>query len=144
MDKILFCKPFKFFTLVPPALIALEVTAQSTSIIPYNTTIERVLTSSNFGECMFEPTIGPAEAGMACSNNQWVTVDCAASLPGAKRSLSMQKWETINLAYATGKTVRVRIDPQVDIQGHCWLEQVQTCPDSGDCGTQPPITPTAD
>jgi len=128
-------------TQVVTALVAYSVVSLAhSSIVPYNTTIERLLTSQNFGECMFEPTIGPDQVGMACQN-QWVTVDCAAVLPGAKKSLNMQKWSTIQLAFATGNEVRVRIDPNVDISGWCWLEQVQICPDAGCPDQQPPVTP---
>ena len=117
----------------------MQVAAQE-PIVPYNTTIERLLTSQNFGQCMFEPTIGPDQVGMNCPN-QWVTVDCGASLPGASKTLNMQKWDTIQLAYATGKEVRVRIDPNVDISGWCWLEQLQTCPSGGCPEPQPTVTP---
>lgn len=104
-------------------LVSAQVLA---AVIPFNTGVQRTLISENFGECMFQPSVGPSTVGLAC-RDEWITADCAGSLGGSK-SLGKTKFDTILLTELTGGTVRVRVDDSKKINGFCFLEQVQTLP----------------
>lgn len=98
----------------------------SAAVVPFDTTVVRTLISENYGECMFQPSTAPSSKGLAC-RDQWITADCAGSLGGSK-SLGKTKFDSILLSELTGGTVRVRVDDSKQINGFCFLEQVQTVP----------------
>ena len=98
----------------------------SAAIVPFDTTVVRTLISENYGECMFQPGTAPSSKGLAC-RDQWITADCGGVLGGSK-SLGKSKFDTILLSELTAGTVRVRVDDSTQINGFCFLEQVQTVP----------------
>lgn len=102
-----------------------SVSAQA-AVVPFDTQVVRTLISENYGECMFQPSVGPSTKGLAC-RDQWITADCAGTLGGSK-SLGKTKFDSILLSELTGGTVRVRVDDSKKINGFCFLEQVQTVP----------------
>ena len=109
------------------AIASVLVSAQvAAAVVPFNTGVQRTLISENYGECMFQPTVGPSTVGLAC-RDEWITADCAGSLGGSK-SLGKTKFDTILLTELTSGTVRVRVDDSKKINGFCFLEQVQTLP----------------
>jgi len=113
----------KIATLISSMLIAAQVGA---AVVPFNTSVQRTLISENYGECMFQPSVGPSTQGLNC-RDEWITADCAGSLGGSK-SLGKTKFDTILLTELTAGTVRVRVDDSKKINGFCFLEQVQTLP----------------
>lgn len=113
----------KIATLISSTLIAAQVGA---AVVPFNTSVQRTLISENYGECMFQPSVGPSTQGLNC-RDEWITADCAGSLGGSK-SLGKTKFDTILLTELTAGTVRVRVDDSKKINGFCFLEQVQTLP----------------
>ena len=62
-----------------------------------------------YGGCMIQTTANLADAGLVgCSQFNWVSLDCEASVAGNK-STNSRMFEMAQMAYVLGKQVRINV-----------------------------------
>ena len=87
------------------------------------TTVERLLASAEgFGGCMAMLGTSPSSAGLDCPAGRWVTFSCTGK--HASKGDAMRMYDAAQLAFATGRPVRVWVDDSRKHGGHCFAWRV--------------------
>ncbi len=85
--------------------------------------VRRTLTVADerFGGCMAALSVAPSEEGLDCQS-RWVTFSCTGV--HASKSSAARMFDSAQLAFVTGRTVRVWVDDEKKHNGHCFAERV--------------------
>ena len=105
-------------------LLAMPLTASATTL-QFNATVKRTLAAeeTSFGGCMVFLSVSPATEGLNCNpGGNWVTFDCAGDYLGKASALRM--FDSAQLAFMTGRTVRVWVDDTRKHNGWCLVERI--------------------
>ena len=84
---------------------------------------EVMIDSTLYGGCMAKLSVGPADKGLATCNNDWVSMDCFGNF--YSKGDSANKLSSAQLAYATGKPIRLRVrDTYTYNVSYCVVERM--------------------
>ena len=85
--------------------------------------IKRTLTVADdrFGGCMVALSVSPSEEGLDCQSN-WVTFSCDGTHTSKSKALRM--YDSAQLAFVTGLTVKVWVDDTKKHNGHCFANRI--------------------
>ena len=97
----------------PASALTAEVAAEVT----------RTLTVSDerFGGCMAALSVPPSEEGLDCQT-KWVTFSCTGVY--ASKSSAQRMFDSAQMAFVTGRSVRVWVDDEKKHNGHCFADRV--------------------
>jgi hypothetical protein len=73
--------------------------------------------SANYGYCMARLTINPSTVGLNCPADALVSLDCEGNF--ASKAATNNLFSAAQLAFVTGKSVRVTINDSQKINGFC-------------------------
>ena len=86
--------------------------------------VRRTLTVADerFGGCMVALSVSPSEEGLDCPTSKWVTFSCTGNHTSKSNALRM--YDSAQLAFVTGRTVRVWVDDTKKHNGHCFVDRI--------------------
>ena len=86
--------------------------------------VRRTLTVADerFGGCMVALSVSPSEEGLDCPTSKWVTFSCTGTHTSKSNALRM--YDSAQLAFVTGRTVRVWVDDTKTHNGHCFANRI--------------------
>ena len=100
--------------------------APSTAAVQsFEATVTRTLSAAdgNFGGCMVALSEAPSDHGLNCpANKHWVTFSCAGT--HASKASAMRMLDSAQLAFATGRPVRVWVDDSRTHNGFCFVTRI--------------------
>ena len=82
-----------------------------------------ITTESNYGGCMTKLSKAISSGASACPGN-WVSFACTGTVDNSVRQASAM-WDTVLLAYALEKNVRVRVDSSKKLNGYCYADYIR-------------------
>ncbi len=85
--------------------------------------VRRTLTVADdrFGGCMVLLSASPSEEGLDCQSS-WVTFSCDGTYTSKSKALRM--YDSAQLAFVTGRTVKVWVDDARQINGRCFVSRI--------------------
>ena len=91
--------------------------------------VRRTLTVADerFGGCMVALSVSPSEEGLDCPTSKWVTFSCTGTHTSKSNALRM--YDSAQLAFVTGRTVRVWVDDTKKHNGHCFVNRIDVVAD---------------
>ena len=103
--------------------VLLAVPAQATTA-EVVAEVRRTLTVADerFGGCMVLLSVSPSEKGLDCPESRWVTFSCTGTYTSKSNALRM--YDSAQLAFVTGRTVRVWVDDTKKHNGHCFVDRI--------------------
>ena len=114
-------------------LVRFTATALSMSVLltaPAQATTEEVVgevrrtltvADDRFGGCMVALSVSPSDEGLDCSSS-WVTFSCTGTY--TSKSSALRMYDSAQLAFVTGRTVRVWVDDSKKHNGHCFASRI--------------------
>ena len=86
--------------------------------------VRRTLTvaDESFGGCMVALSVSPSEMGLSCPEGKWVTFSCTGTY--TSKSSALRMYDSAQLAFVTGRTVRVWVDDTKKHNGHCFASRI--------------------
>lgn len=81
-----------------------------------------------FGGCMVQLDRSPREEGLDCPENAWVTFSCSGTHASSKAA-AMRMLDSAQLAFVTGRKVRVWVDDARTHNGHCFVSRIDVQPE---------------
>lgn len=93
------------------------------------TTVERVMaeTHGRFGGCMAMLATSPSTKGLDCPTSRWVTFSCTGV--HTDKAAAMRIYDAAQLAFVTGRKVRVWVDDSRKHGPHCFASRIDVLPD---------------
>ena len=105
-----------------PALPAQALTAQVTGEIRRTLTMADLPdASTRFGGCMVALSVSPSDKGLDCQS-RWITLSCTGVY--ASKSSALRMYDSAQLAFVAGRTVRVWVDDTKKHNSHCFAFRV--------------------
>ncbi len=103
--------------------VLLTVPAQATTAQVVGE-VRRTLTVADerFGGCMVALSVSPSEMSLNCPTTKWVTFSCTGTHTSKSNALRM--YDSAQLAFVTGRTVRVWVDDTRTHNGHCFVSRI--------------------
>ena len=116
-------KPVRFAAAALATSVLLTIPAQATTK-QVVAEVRRTLTMSDdrFGGCMVALSVSPSEEGLDCPETKWVTFSCTGTHTSKSNALRM--YDSAQLAFVTGRTVRVWVDDTKKHNGHCFVDRI--------------------
>ena len=86
--------------------------------------VRRTLTVADdrWGGCMVLLDSSPSEKGLDCPDTAWVTFSCDGTYTSKSKALRM--YDSAQLAFVTGRTVRVWVDDTKKHNGYCFVSRI--------------------
>ena len=86
--------------------------------------VRRTLTVADerWGGCMVILSVSPSEEGLDCPETGWVTFSCTGTHTSKSNALRM--YDSAQLAFVTGRTVRVWVDDTKKHNGYCFASRI--------------------
>ena len=102
--------------------VLLAVPAQA-STATVEAEVRRTLTvaDESFGGCMVALSVSPSDMGLNCAS-RWVTFSCTGTY--TSKSSALRMYDSAQLAFVTGRTVRVWVDDTKKENGHCFASRI--------------------
>ena len=112
----------RFATLALSMLVLFATSAQAATA-EVEADVRRTLTVADdrFGGCMVALSKSPSEEGLNCSSS-WVTFSCDGTYTSKSRALRM--YDSAQLAFVTGRTVKIWVDDTKKHNGHCFATRI--------------------
>jgi hypothetical protein len=88
------------------------------------TRITRTLAAADaFGGCMAALDVPPSDSGLNCPvGGRWVTFSCTGV--HATKADALRMFDSAQLAFITGRRVRVWVDDTRKHKGHCFVSRI--------------------
>ena len=106
-------------------LVATPMGVGQATTVSIETRITRTLAATDdaFGGCMAALDVAPSESGLDCpAGNKWVTFSCTGEHTTASDALRM--YDSAQLAFITGRRVRVWVDDTRKHNGFCFVTRI--------------------
>ena len=105
-------------------LIAAPIALTQATTVSIETTITRTLASAaGFGGCMAALDVAPSDSGLDCPvGGKWVTFSCTGE--HATKADALRMFDSAQLAFVTGRRVRVWVDDTRKHNGHCFVSRI--------------------
>jgi len=107
-------------------LVVSGLSQQAFSVVAFvnNASIVQIITTeSNYGGCMTKLSKPINTATYACPG-EWVSFACTG-VAGNSVPRAAQMWDTVLLAYALEKKVRIRVDSSIKLNGYCYADYIR-------------------
>lgn len=107
------------------ALLALLTAVSVNAAQTYQTgrVISLLADKSDFGSCMARLSVNLGDYGVDCTS--WVTFDCEATSGTVTKSAANMMYQTAQLAFVTGKVVKVLAVDTGQINGNCRATRIK-------------------
>ncbi|MCY3818984.1 MAG: hypothetical protein OXH52_06410 [Gammaproteobacteria bacterium] len=117
---------FTAAALAASVLLTVPVQAATAEVVAE---VRRTLTVADdrFGGCMVALSVSPSEEGLDCPMSKWVTFSCAGTHTSKSNALRM--YDSAQLAFVTGRKVRVWVDDAKKHNGHCFVSRIDVMAD---------------
>lgn len=106
-------------------LVATPMSVGQATTVSIDTRITRTLAAADgsFGGCMAALDVAPSESGLNCpAGSRWVTFSCTGEHATVSEALRM--YDSAQLAFVTGRRVRVWVDDTRKHNGHCFVSRI--------------------
>ena len=106
-------------------LVTVPVPLSQATIVSIDTRITRTLAAADgsFGGCMAALDVAPSDSGLNCPvGSRWVTFSCTGEHTATSDALRM--FDSAQLAFVTGRKVRVWVDDTRKHNGHCFVTRI--------------------
>ena len=105
-----------------PALPARALTAEVVGEIRRTLTMADLPDAdTRFGGCMVALSASPADKGLDCQS-RWITFSCTGV--HASRSSALRMYDSAQLAFVAGRTVRLWVDDTKKHNNHCFAYRI--------------------
>lgn len=112
-------------SIVAPGILALSLVPSTAAVQSFEATVTRTLSAadSNFGGCMVALSEAPSDHGLNCPvDKNWVTFSCSGT--HASKASAMRMLDSAQLAFATGRPVRIWVDDSRTHNGFCFVTRI--------------------
>ena len=75
-----------------------------------------------WGGCMVALSVSPSDHGVDCPATAWVTFSCSGEY--ASKSNALRMYDSAQLAFVTGRTVKVWVDDTKKHNGYCFASRI--------------------
>ena len=106
-------------------IFAVPLTPSRAAVQSFEATVTRTLSAAdgNFGGCMVALSEAPSDHGLNCpADKQWVTFSCSGT--HASKASAMRMLDSAQLAFVTGRPVRVWVDDSRTHNGFCFVTRI--------------------
>ncbi len=105
-------------------LVAMPMPLTQATIVSIEAKITRTLAAaSGFGGCMAALDVAPSDSGLDCPvGSKWVTFSCTGE--HAAKAEALRMFDSAQLAFVTGRRVRVWVDDTRKHNGHCFVSRI--------------------
>ena len=113
------------WSIVALGILVLPLTPSTASVQSFEATVTRTLSAAdgNFGGCMVALSEAPSDHGLDCpADKHWVTFSCSGTHAG--KAHAMRMLDSAQLAFATGRPVRVWVDDSRTHNGFCFVTRI--------------------
>ena len=106
------------------ALVATPMPLTQATTESIEARITRTLAAADrFGGCMAALDVSPSDSGLDCPvGGKWVTFSCTGE--HATKSDALRMFDSAQLAFVTGRRVRVWVDDTRKHNGHCFVSRI--------------------
>ena len=112
-------------SVVALGVLALPLTPSTAAVQSFEATVTRTLSAAddNFGGCMVALSEAPSDHGLNCpAGKSWVTFSCSGTHAG--KASAMRMLDSAQLAFVTGRPVRVWVDDSRTHNGFCFVTRI--------------------
>ena len=105
-------------------LVAMPMPLTQATPVSIEASITRTLAAADrFGGCMAALDVAPSDSGLNCPvGSRWVTFSCTGE--HATKADAMRMFDSAQLAFVTGRRVRVWVDDTRKHNGHCFVSRI--------------------
>lgn len=106
------------------ALVTTPMPLTQATTVSIDARITRTLASAEaFGGCMAALDVSPSDSGLNCPvGGKWVTFSCTGE--HASKSDALRMFDSAQLAFITGRRVRVWVDDTRKHNSHCFVSRI--------------------
>ena len=107
------------------ALMTAPLPLSQATTVSIETGVTRTMASADgrFGGCMAALEVAPSESGLECPvGSKWVTFSCTGE--HATKADGLRMFDAAQLAFVTGRRVRVWVDDTRKHNGHCFASRI--------------------
>lgn len=111
--------------IVALGIFAVPLTPSTAAVQSFEATVTRTLSASddNFGGCMVALSEAPSDHGLSCpADKHWVTFSCSGT--HASKASAMRMLDSAQMAFVTGRPVRVWVDDSRTHNGFCFVTRI--------------------
>lgn len=112
-------------SIVVLGILALPLSPSTAAVQSFEATVTRTLSAAddNFGGCMVALSEAPSDHGLNCPvDKHWVTFSCSGAHAG--KASAMRMLDAAQLAFVTGRSVRVWVDDSRTHNGFCFVTRI--------------------
>ena len=113
----------KGFVVALLAAVPLAIPQATTASFVANVTHTMAVAGEEFGGCMVLLDRSPREEGLDCPESAWVTFSCTGTHASSKAA-AMRMLDSAQLAFVTGRKVRVWVDDARTHNGFCFVSRI--------------------
>lgn len=106
------------------ALVATPMPLTQATTVSFEARITRTLSAAEgFGGCMAALDVSPSDSGLDCPvGGKWVTFSCTGD--HTSKLDALRSFDSAQLAFVTGRRVRVWVDDTRKHNGHCFVSRI--------------------
>ena len=107
------------------AALSMPLVPSTAAVQSFEATVTRTLSAADdsFGGCMVALSEAPSDYGLNCPAGQhWVTFSCSGT--HANKASAMRVFDAAQLAFVTGRSVRVWVDDSRTHNGFCFATRI--------------------
>ncbi len=106
------------------AMSALLTVPALAATATFEAEVRKTLTVADdrWGGCMVALSVSPADEGLDCPATAWVTFSCSGE--HASKSNALRMYDSAQLAFVTGRTVKVWVDDSKKHNGYCFVYRI--------------------
>ena len=111
--------------IVALGILAVPLPPSTAAVQSFEATVTRTLSAAdgNFGGCMVALSEAPSDHGLNCpADRHWVTFSCSGT--HASKAGAMRMLDSAQLAFVTGRPVRVWVDDSRTHNGFCFVTRI--------------------
>lgn len=111
--------------IVALGILAVPLAPSTAAVRSFEATVTRTLSAAddNFGGCMAALSEAPSDHGLNCpADKHWVTFSCSGTHAG--KASAMRMLDSAQLAFVTGRPVRVWVDDSRTHNGFCFVTRI--------------------
>ena len=111
-------------SLLALALVTTPMPLTQATTVSIEARITRTLAAADgFGGCMAALDVSPSDSGLNCPvGGRWVTFSCTGE--HAAKADALRMFDSAQLAFVTGRRVRVWVDDTRKHNGHCFVSRI--------------------
>ena len=106
------------------ALVATPMPLTQATTVSIEARVTRTLAAAEaFGGCMAALDVSPSDSGLNCpAGGKWVTFSCTGE--HASKADALRMFDSAQLAFITGRRVRVWVDDTRKHNSHCFVSRI--------------------